>query len=254
MKHLLFALLLLLWNVVTGEELLQQVLLRDAPSCDRDVLSCHWQGSVDSCCSPKYGLVVLALQWVPGYGPADEFTIHGLWPDTCSGGRAPSRGCDRTRSSNNVGNIIRSTNPGLHQKLRTYWPSYKGDDNWFWSHEWTKHGTCVSTLRPACYGDAYRKYQDLEEYFEQVLDLQQQYDIYGVLNVAGVFPGQSYNVHTIRNALEKFYGAKIMLNCDRNGQLHEVMLYFYVRGRDDYEITDALGYGSCRGRVWYPKK
>lgn len=95
MKHLLFALLLLLWNVVTGEELLQQVLLRDAPSCDRkclviggmilalilykgDVLSCHWQGSVDSCCSPKYGLVVLALQWVPGYGPADEFTIHGV--------------------------------------------------------------------------------------------------------------------------------------------------------------------------------
>ena len=44
-----------------------------------DVLSCHWQGSVDSCCSPKYGLVVLALQWVPGFGPADEFTIHGSY-------------------------------------------------------------------------------------------------------------------------------------------------------------------------------
>lgn len=75
-----------------------------------------------------------------------------------------------------------------------------------------------------------------------------------VYSVAGVFPGQSYSVYTIRDALQKFYGAKIMLNCDRNGQLHEVMLYFYVRGRDDYEITDAFGWGSCRGRVWYPKK
>ena len=40
-------------------------------------LSCHWSGSVDACCSPKYGLVVLALQWSPGWGPNDEFTIHG---------------------------------------------------------------------------------------------------------------------------------------------------------------------------------
>lgn len=33
--HLLFALLLLLLNVVTGEQQLQQAILRDAPSCDR---------------------------------------------------------------------------------------------------------------------------------------------------------------------------------------------------------------------------
>lgn len=33
--------------------------------------------NVDSCCSPKNGLVVLALQWIVGYGPSDEFTVHG---------------------------------------------------------------------------------------------------------------------------------------------------------------------------------
>ncbi|KAI9318258.1 ribonuclease T2-like protein [Dichotomocladium elegans] len=223
-------------------------------SSQETVLSCHWEEPVDACCSPKYGLVVLALQWIPGFGPPDEFTIHGLWPDTCSGGRAPSRGCDRTRSSNNVGNIIKNANANLYRRLRELWPSYKGDNNWFWSHEWTKHGTCVSTLRPTCYGDSYRKYQDVEEYFEQVLDLHYQYDIYGVLNVGGVSPGRIYSANTIHDTLEQFYKAKVMLTCDRQGQLREVSLYFYVKGRNGYQITNALSRGNCRGPVWFPRK
>lgn len=32
-----------------------------------------------SCCSPANGLVVLAQQWYKGLGPADAFTMHGLW-------------------------------------------------------------------------------------------------------------------------------------------------------------------------------
>ncbi|KAL1936747.1 hypothetical protein VTP01DRAFT_881 [Rhizomucor pusillus] len=231
-----------------------QTVLDDAPSCNSSVLSCHWQGPIDSCCSPKYGLVILSLQWIPGYGPDNEFTIHGLWPDTCSGGRAPSRGCDRSRATNNAGLILRKINPDLYRRMRTFWPSYNDNDNWFWSHEWTKHGTCVTTLRPACYGHTYRKYQDMEEYFEQVLDLRDEYDIFGALNVAGVSPGRTYNVETVRNALQEFFQVKIMLNCDRKGQLQEVSLFFYVEGRDGYVLTDALGKGTCRGPVWYPTK
>ncbi|ORZ00360.1 ribonuclease T2-like protein [Syncephalastrum racemosum] len=241
-------------HLQTQQQQQEQTIFSPAPVCNRTVLSCHWQAPVDSCCSPKYGLVVLALQWVPGYGPDKEFTIHGLWPDTCSGGRAPGNGCDRTRRSNAIGPIVKHLAPDVYQRMRVFWPSYKDNDNWFWSHEWTKHGTCVSTLRPACYGEKYKKYQEVVEYFGKVLDLRDEYDIYGALNAASVFPGRVYNVHTIASALHDAFGVKMRLDCDRNGQLKEISLFFYVQGRDDYQLTDAFQTGSCRGPVWYPKK
>ncbi|KAI8081682.1 ribonuclease T2-like protein [Halteromyces radiatus] len=225
------------------------------PTCDRNVLSCHWNGSkVDGCCSPQYGLVVFTLQWVPGYGPSDEFTIHGIWPDTCNGGRAPRKGCDATRRTNNIGPIIKSINPSLYQNISRLWPSYKGDNNWFWSHEWNTHGSCVTTLRPNCYGEKYTKYQDVNDYFQKAIDLQQDYDIYGVLNVAGVFPGRTYNLENMHSVLQKEFGHPVKIDCNRSGQLKEISLFFYVQGRDDYILTDAITRGNCRHTVYYPKK
>ncbi|ORZ22325.1 ribonuclease T2-like protein [Absidia repens] len=230
--------------------------IEEPSSCNRTILSCHWNGSnVDTCCSPKYGLVVFTLQWVPGYGPSDEFTIHGIWPDTCDGGRAPRRGCDRTRISNNIGPIIKSINPTLYQQISRVWPSYKGNNNWFWSHEWNTHGSCVSTLRPNCYGEKYTKYQDVNDYFQKAIDLHHDYDIYGALNVAGVLPGRTYNVETMLEALRQAYGNRVKIDCDRSGQLKEIGLFFYVQGRDNYVLTDAVHRGSCGARgVYYPKK
>ena len=46
---------------------------------------------------PSMGLLVLVQQWYNGLGPSDEFTMHGLWPDTCSGGQGPANGCDANR-------------------------------------------------------------------------------------------------------------------------------------------------------------
>ncbi|KAI8378988.1 ribonuclease T2 [Blakeslea trispora] len=230
----------------------QIIQLKD-PYCSPNVLSCHWSGTVDACCSPKYGLVVLALQWAPGYGPNDQFTIHGLWPDTCSGGYGPSRGCDSSRRSNAVGNIIRDHDPVLYSRMRTFWPSNKDDNNWFWSHEWTKHGTCVSTLRPTCYGPDYTKYQDVLDYFKKTLDLRDQFDLFGALNLNGVSPGRVYNVQTIRDAIKKAFGATAKLDC-LHGSLSEVSLNFYVKGTSDYVITDVLDQGNCRGAVNYPRK
>ncbi|KAG2230830.1 hypothetical protein INT48_003983 [Thamnidium elegans] len=226
--------------------------------CSPSTLSCHWSGAVDSCCSPKYGLVVLALQWTPGYGPNDEFTIHGLWPDTCSGRMAPIRGCDNSRRSNRVASIVRDMNSTIYNRMNTFWPSNKGDNNWFWSHEWTKHGTCVSTLRPTCYGPTYKKYQDVIEYFEVYIYIFNIFIVffllmYNISNLNGVSPGRYYNVQTIRDAFKAAYNADVKLDCSGN-RLSEVSLNFYVRGRKNYEITNVLRPGNCRGAVFYPKK
>lgn len=183
--------------------------------------------------------------------------------------------------------------------MKTFWPSYKGDDNWFWyvrqwrtlgfefillklcanrSHEWVKHGTCVSTLSPQCYGSEYTAYQDVIDYFEvsvlqshlfwsqlqrlnlfvqlnqQVLFLREEYDVYGALNVAGIFPGGYYSSKAMLEALRQGFGNRVKIDCDRNGQLSEVWLYFNVGGRDNYQLVDAEISGTCRGRVYYPKK
>ncbi|KAI9253582.1 base non specific RNase Rh [Sporodiniella umbellata] len=225
-----------------------------AQVCNPNVLSCHWSGKVDSCCSPKYGLVALTLQWSPGYGPSDEFTIHGLWPDTCEGRYAPRNGCDRSRMTNSISSIIRSQNGTLYNRMNVFWPSNNRNNNWFWSHEWNKHGTCVSTLRPTCYGPSYVKYQEIIEYFNKVNDLRDQYDVYGALSLNGVLPGNTYNVNTFADAIKSYLGARPILDCDRSGTLTEVSLYFYVKGKDTYAITDATRQGTCRGAVYFPVK
>ncbi|KXN71528.1 hypothetical protein CONCODRAFT_5784, partial [Conidiobolus coronatus NRRL 28638] len=71
-----------------------------------NVLSCSSQlQSVDSCCSPSMGVVVLAVQWIQNSGPSDEWTLHGLWPNNCDGSYGPSSGCDKSRKYSNMREI-----------------------------------------------------------------------------------------------------------------------------------------------------
>ncbi|KAJ2830030.1 hypothetical protein GGI24_002002, partial [Coemansia furcata] len=104
-------------------------------TCPIDTISCQ-RTDVDPCCSPKHGLLVLSQQWDTRWGPSDAFTVHGLWPDTCSGKMLPSAGCDPARAYTNISSIIEATDRALLSDLNTYWPSNKGDNNWFWTHEW----------------------------------------------------------------------------------------------------------------------
>lgn len=35
--------------------------------------------------------------------------------------------------------------------METYWQSNDESPEAFWAHEWSTHGTCVSTLEPSCF-------------------------------------------------------------------------------------------------------
>ncbi|KAL1924149.1 uncharacterized protein VTP21DRAFT_7184 [Calcarisporiella thermophila] len=234
-------------TVLKGE----QISFSSSPACRPDIMSCSAE-NVDTCCSPKYGVVVLALQWLEDAGPKDGFTLHGLWPDKCDGHYPPFQGCDHTRAYNNVEEILRN-NTELYEKMKRYWPSYTGDLNKFWSHEWVKHGTCVTTLEPRCYGSDYQKYQEVQDFFSQALALRDKFDMYATLAKAGIVPGRRYRAVDMHSAIMDYLDADAELICVR-GQLREIRLYFKVRGTDGYQVIDSLRSGNCGGYVDYPEK
>ncbi|KAF9301665.1 ribonuclease T2-like [Mortierella antarctica] len=85
-----------------------------------------------------------------------------------------------------------------------YWPSYKPnvrdpDFNDFWSQEWGKHGTCVSTLDPKCMGEDMAVYS----YFDTGLRLRKEYDIYAALAAHNIMPGNTYPVDDMISAIEE---------------------------------------------------
>ncbi|KAF9105610.1 ribonuclease T2-like [Mortierella sp. AM989] len=231
-------------------------LIRRQETCPADLLSCSaGADGIDGCCLPSMGLILLVQQWYSGLGPSDQFTVHGLWPDTCSGGQGPDEGCDTSRSYSDVETRLKNypkTPTGFLDEMNTYWASYKGDNNAFWAHEWSKHGTCLSTLAPSCSSNPVKD-QDVFGYFSKTLALRKQYDLHAALAKAGINPGSTPNVADMHTALKTAYGVDAQINC-KSGSLSEIWLFFKVRNGDEYVPTDALSAGSCKGAIDYPTK
>ncbi|KAJ2258722.1 hypothetical protein GGI13_000487 [Coemansia sp. RSA 455] len=223
-------------------------------TCPIDTISCQ-RSDVDPCCSPKNGLLVLSQQWDTRWGPSDAFTIHGLWPDTCAGKMLPGAGCDSTRSYTNISSIVEATDPALLKELNTFWPSNKGDNNWFWTHEWVKHGTCVTTLHPRCYAhDDYAPQQEVVDYFRSVLALRAKYNVFQALNASGIVPTEpetgrrpknTYTLTQFKQAIHTAWGVEPNVKCIGR-RLQEVQIWFKVRGRDTYYPVDPWGQDTCR--------
>lgn len=106
--------------------------------------------------------------------------------------------------------------------MNTYWSSYNGSNNAFWSHEWSVHGTCVSTLDPSCYNN-YVQDEDVYDFFSKALALRSQYDLYKALAEAGITPGSNPNVADMHTAISAAFGVDAQIDCEtHSSSLSEV--------------------------------
>ncbi|KAI9335361.1 ribonuclease T2 [Zopfochytrium polystomum] len=235
------------------------LLLRRA-TCSATTVACG-SSSASSCCVPTNGELVLALQWLPGYcqstscssgvlagAPSNAWTLHGLWPDSCSGSQVST--CDSSRQYTDTQSRIQSSS--IYSDMLTYWISSSGDYNTFWNHEWGKHGTCYSPADTSCTGTS--KGADLVQFFSDALALRAKFDLYAPLAAAGITPGGSYSATKIRSAITAAYpGIAVGLQCT-SGVLTEARLS--LLGVGGGAVAKAASFSesdTCSGTVSYPK-
>ncbi|KAH9858319.1 ribonuclease T2 [Lenzites betulinus] len=224
--------------------------------------SCHnTTRETDLCCFEAPGGLLLQTQFWdtnPSTGPSNSWTIHGLWPDNCDG--TFKENCDSSRDYTNIASLL--TAQGASDTLafmQEFWVDINGQNEQFWEHEWSTHGTCYSTLKTACLPSGSAKGAEAVAFFNTVVKLFKTLPTYDFLSAAGITPSSSktYTLATITSALKAATGVTPALNCDGTS-LNEIEWYFNVKGSlidGTFVPIDAPSKGSCASTgLKYPLK
>ncbi|KAG8914228.1 ribonuclease T2-like [Tulasnella sp. 417] len=115
--------------------------------------------------------------------------------------------------------------------MNQYWVDINGDNESFWEHEWNKHGTCMSTIRPTCLPSGSTTGADAAYYFQRAVDTFQSLPTYQYLSAAGITPSTSntYTYMTLANAIKASTGYTPALDCSST-TLNQVSYYFNLKG------------------------
>jgi ribonuclease T2 len=178
-----------------------------APDCPIDgPLSCHnTTVAPDSCCFIYPGGQLLQTQFwdtSPSVGPVDSWTLHGLWyvflstspdisqdisctklsnpntpanhppprPDLCDG--SYPQFCHFAPAYHSITALLQNAGKiDLLAFMNTYWLPDAGSAENFWEHEWRKHGTCINTLAPSCYGEGYTAGDEVVDFFSRAVEI-----------------------------------------------------------------------------------
>lgn len=217
------------------------ILLRSLAT--RDQLSCPAGGpqscsasdpsTLNSCCYNTPGGQLLQTQFwdsSPATGPADSWTVHGLWPDNCDG--TYEQFCAPDREFKNITAVLAAASPDTLAYMQTYWKDQNGNDESFWEHEYNKHGTCISTLDPKCYSD-HKPGDEVVDFFTTSVKLFKTLPSYDWLSQAGIVPSTSktYTLADIQAALSKNHGGhKVIVNCNSKKELNELWYHYNAVG------------------------
>lgn len=188
----------------------------------------------DSCCFEYPGGVILLTQfwdYHPATGPKDEFTLHGLWPDNCDG--SFEQFCNASLEIDNPSEIVSYYDEQLLKDMQYYWKDFQGNDEKFWIHEFNKHGTCYTTIKPECYAQDYSNRIDVYDFFKAAIDLHKKLPTYKFLADEGIVPSttETYTKEQILNALRKnFNGFEPFVKCDRFNSINEIWYFHNLKG------------------------
>jgi len=185
--------------------------------------------------------------------------LHGLWPDLCDG--TYDQFCSEAPQYTNITDILQAAGQNdLLDYMNTYWLPDQGTAEHFWEHEWNKHGTCINTLSPSCYGDDYSAGIEVVDFFTRTVELFKTLDTYTALTNAGIYPSYdtTYSQNDIQDALTAVTGSSVVIGCE-HGALNQAWYSYNVKGSvqtGEFIPTDPAGSGkgTCPRRIKYLPK
>ncbi|KAF7337842.1 RNase Gf29 [Mycena venus] len=224
--------------------------------------SCGNTSSVSNlCCFESPGGLLLQTQFwdtAPSTGPNNSWTIHGLWPDNCD--TTFTENCDPSRAYTGIASLL--TAQGAASTLsfmQTFWVDINGNDETFWEHEWSTHGTCMSTLKPTCLPSGSTKGAEAVAFFQTVVKLFQTLPTFTWLSNQGITPSSTatHTLASLNAAIKAESGFTPVFECS-GSTLNAVQYYFHLRGSvidGAFQQINAPESGSCpTSGIKYPLK
>jgi ribonuclease T2 len=121
----------------------------------------------------------------------------------------------------------------IKTSMYEWWPSIRGSGSTidFWSHEWSKHGTCAEQLQPL---DTQLKF------FNGTINLLKNFNPDDSFRKAGIVPSETkgYSHSEIESALGDYYNGKPSFGCNWNGK-HQFLATMGFCLNDSLENTDC---------------
>ncbi|KAJ7736075.1 ribonuclease [Mycena olivaceomarginata] len=194
----------------------------------------------------------------PPTGPNDSWTIHGM----CFLRQTFTENCDPSRAYTGIASLL--TAQGAASTLsfmQTFWKDINGNDETFWEHEWSTHGTCMSTLNPTCLPSGRPQGAEAVAFFQTVVTLFQTLPTFTWLSNQGITPSSTatYTLASLTAAIEAESGVGFtpVFKCS-GSTLNAIQYYFHLRGSiidGAFQQIDAPESGSCpTSGIKYPLK